>query len=414
MPSRQSAFPIIIGGVVLLALPARGLVTSFAGTFAIIIGIGMQTPLVTKLLMDATTPISSRLGGVLGRMAPRSVVNSLSRTAIAIAALMIAISVTIGVSLMVGSFRYTVVAWLSQTTLPVDETMETVDRLRSRLPLLIDPHSDDIFYAIQNSQVPVKVLLAQPYVVIVVGSENSSNSVRLAEVARESGTRSYRIDDAHHPARPAHTARLHPTGHAHLALRRRHRSDGNAFLAEGKLNEATQDRHRFGGRNLQPGDHPIASLAVLGAVGDPHLLVGQVGAGGGHRPVMQRFGLVGTLVGIDQGVDRHRRLRGAQLDGVGNVLLLVQPVELPKPQPDHEQDGGDQQYVGGDPPRSKEKPVSLGHAPRLPGPISPAAAQSRCSFDAACDPTASSHKVRPAVGTVAGRRPQASSTPGST
>ncbi|MCB0237436.1 MAG: ABC transporter permease, partial [Anaerolineae bacterium] len=70
-------------GVVLLALPVRGLVTSFAGTFAIIIGIGMQTPLVTKLLMDATTPVSSRLGGVLGRMAPRSVVNSLSRTAIA-------------------------------------------------------------------------------------------------------------------------------------------------------------------------------------------------------------------------------------------------------------------------------------------------------------------------------------------
>ena len=102
-------------GVVLLALPVRGLVTSFAGTFAIIIGIGMQTPLVTKLLMDATTPVSSRLGGVLGRMAPRSVVNSLSRTAIAIAALMIAVSVTIGVSLMVGSFRYTVVAWLSQT-----------------------------------------------------------------------------------------------------------------------------------------------------------------------------------------------------------------------------------------------------------------------------------------------------------
>ncbi|MCB0236176.1 MAG: ABC transporter permease, partial [Anaerolineae bacterium] len=102
-------------GVVLLALPVRGLLTSFAGTFAIIIGIGMQTPLVTKLLMDATTPVSSRLGGVLGRMAPRSVVNSLSRTAIAIAALMIAVSVTIGVSLMVGSFRYTVVAWLSQT-----------------------------------------------------------------------------------------------------------------------------------------------------------------------------------------------------------------------------------------------------------------------------------------------------------
>lgn len=102
-------------GVALLAVPRAGLVTSFAGTFAIIIAIGMQTPLVTKVLMQVAAPISSRLGGVLGRMGPRSVVNSLSRTAIAIAALMIAVSVTIGVSLMVGSFRYTVVTWLAQT-----------------------------------------------------------------------------------------------------------------------------------------------------------------------------------------------------------------------------------------------------------------------------------------------------------
>ncbi len=102
-------------GVALLLIPAPGLTLSFAGTFAIIVGIGMQTPLVTKLLMDFITPLFSRLGGLLGRMAPRSVVSSLSRTAIAIAALMIAVSVTIGVSLMVSSFRYTVVAWLAQT-----------------------------------------------------------------------------------------------------------------------------------------------------------------------------------------------------------------------------------------------------------------------------------------------------------
>ena len=102
-------------GALLLAIPAPGLTLSFAGTFAIIVGIGMQTPLVTKLVMDGVTPLFSRLGGLLGRMAPRSVVSSLSRTAIAIAALMIAVSVTIGVSLMVSSFRYTVVAWLAQT-----------------------------------------------------------------------------------------------------------------------------------------------------------------------------------------------------------------------------------------------------------------------------------------------------------
>ncbi|MEZ5118510.1 MAG: 4-hydroxy-3-methylbut-2-enyl diphosphate reductase [Candidatus Nanopelagicales bacterium] len=88
------------------------------------------------------------------------------------------------------------VAWLSQTTLSVDETMQTVDRLRQRLPLLIDPPSDDICYATQNRQAAVKSIAPQCDVVIVVGSENSSNSVRLAEVAQEAGARAYRIDDA--------------------------------------------------------------------------------------------------------------------------------------------------------------------------------------------------------------------------
>ena len=106
---------LMAAGVGLLALPARGLVLSFAGTFAIIVGVGMQTPLVVRVLMTVLAPAAQRLGGALGRMAPRSVVNSLSRTAIAIAALMIAVSVTIGVSLMVSSFRHTVFVWLSQT-----------------------------------------------------------------------------------------------------------------------------------------------------------------------------------------------------------------------------------------------------------------------------------------------------------
>jgi 4-hydroxy-3-methylbut-2-enyl diphosphate reductase len=88
------------------------------------------------------------------------------------------------------------VAWLSQTTLSVDETMQTVDRLRQRLPLLIDPPSDDICYATQNRQAAVKTIAPQCDVVIVVGSENSSNSVRLAEVAQEAGARAYRVDDA--------------------------------------------------------------------------------------------------------------------------------------------------------------------------------------------------------------------------
>ncbi|WP_371328300.1 4-hydroxy-3-methylbut-2-enyl diphosphate reductase [Demequina sp. NBRC 110056] len=89
------------------------------------------------------------------------------------------------------------VVWLSQTTLSVDETMETVRRLRARFPNLQDPPSDDICYATQNRQVAVKKLAPECDLVIVVGSANSSNSVRLVEVALQAGARtSYRIDRA--------------------------------------------------------------------------------------------------------------------------------------------------------------------------------------------------------------------------
>ncbi len=88
-------------------------------------------------------------------------------------------------------------AWLSQTTLSVDETMETVDRIRTRFPLLMDPPSDDICYATQNRQLAVKQIAADADLVLVVGSGNSSNSVRLVEVALENGARAaYRVDDA--------------------------------------------------------------------------------------------------------------------------------------------------------------------------------------------------------------------------
>jgi 4-hydroxy-3-methylbut-2-enyl diphosphate reductase len=87
--------------------------------------------------------------------------------------------------------------WLSQTTLSVDETMETVRRLRARFPNLADPPSDDICYATQNRQVAVKKIARDSDVVLVVGSANSSNSVRLVEVAKENGARAaHRIDDA--------------------------------------------------------------------------------------------------------------------------------------------------------------------------------------------------------------------------
>ncbi len=89
------------------------------------------------------------------------------------------------------------VIWLSQTTLSVDETMETVRRLRERFPTLQDPPSDDICYATQNRQVAVKAMAPECQLVIVVGSRNSSNSVRLVEVALNAGSdASYLVDYA--------------------------------------------------------------------------------------------------------------------------------------------------------------------------------------------------------------------------
>ncbi len=89
------------------------------------------------------------------------------------------------------------VAWLSQTTLSVDETLTTVAALRKRFPLLVDPPSDDICYATQNRQVSIKEIAGKCELVIVVGSKNSSNSVRLVEVALEAGTNAaYLVDYA--------------------------------------------------------------------------------------------------------------------------------------------------------------------------------------------------------------------------
>lgn len=87
--------------------------------------------------------------------------------------------------------------WISQTTLSVDETMATVDILRERFPQLQDPPSDDICYATQNRQVAVKKIAPEADLVLVVGSANSSNSVRLVEVALENGAKTaHRVDFA--------------------------------------------------------------------------------------------------------------------------------------------------------------------------------------------------------------------------
>lgn len=102
-------------GTFLLWLQGVSLVVAFGGLFAVLIGFALLTPPVTAVLMRFFTPLGQWLMGALGRMAPRDIVRSLSRTSVAIAALMVAVSVIIGVSIMIGSFRLTVAQWLNDT-----------------------------------------------------------------------------------------------------------------------------------------------------------------------------------------------------------------------------------------------------------------------------------------------------------
>src|SRR6266498_3768942 len=88
------------------------------------------------------------------------------------------------------------VAYLTQTTLSVDETRGVIDVLRERFPVLAGPRSDDICYATQNRQVAVKQLAAECQLILVIGAENSSNSKRLVEVARSHGCQSHLIPEA--------------------------------------------------------------------------------------------------------------------------------------------------------------------------------------------------------------------------
>ncbi|MCC6192370.1 MAG: ABC transporter permease [Anaerolineales bacterium] len=104
-----------LAGTALLLVIQRSLVASFAGLFLIVIGIALTVPLATISLMRLAGPVLFRLTGVLGRLAARTVVKAISRTSVAIAALMVAVSVTIGVSVMIASFRSTVVNWLDLT-----------------------------------------------------------------------------------------------------------------------------------------------------------------------------------------------------------------------------------------------------------------------------------------------------------
>ncbi|WP_264326948.1 ABC transporter permease [Romeriopsis navalis] len=103
------------GGIALLRWSSGGLVASFTGLFAVLLGAALLVPPLAAGLMQIVGPLGGQTIGVLGKLAPRDILRSLSRTSVAIAALMVSVSVIIGVSVMVGSFRGTVVSWLDQT-----------------------------------------------------------------------------------------------------------------------------------------------------------------------------------------------------------------------------------------------------------------------------------------------------------
>jgi len=125
-------------GVLLFLLPLNSLLLGFGGTFAVTVGFAMLAALSMVALVRLVTPISARLFGFLGRMAPRSLENSLSRTSVAVAALMVAVAVTVGVTLMIDSFRYTVNVWLEQS-LSSDVYVTVPDFNQSQPSTPVDP-----------------------------------------------------------------------------------------------------------------------------------------------------------------------------------------------------------------------------------------------------------------------------------
>jgi putative ABC transport system permease protein len=152
---------IALVGALILAISRRNLVISFAGTFAVIIGLAMLTPLVTVTLMRLLTEPLGKGFGLLGRLAPRNVIRSQSRTAVAVAALMIAVSVTIGVQVMIASFRTTVTIWL-QETMRGDIYISTQDLNAPLTDMPLDPG----VIAITRKQAGVQSSLAMRVVTV--------------------------------------------------------------------------------------------------------------------------------------------------------------------------------------------------------------------------------------------------------
>ena len=138
-----AAVVMVVVGLLLLSLPTDSIEISFAGLFAIVVGGAFFTPIVLLGLMRLFTPLTGSIFGVVGRMAPRAVSRSLSRTSIAVAALTVAISVIVGVSVMIASFRNTVDDWL-QTTLGSDIYVSPPLLMANQATVDVDPEVRDI------------------------------------------------------------------------------------------------------------------------------------------------------------------------------------------------------------------------------------------------------------------------------
>jgi putative ABC transport system permease protein len=168
---------IALVGALILTVPTRNLVVSFSGTTAVVIGLAALTPLVTVTLMRVLGSPLGRWFGFLGRLAPRNVIRSQSRTAVAVAALMIAVSVTIGVQVMITSFRSTVTMWLEQT-MRGDIYVSTQGISSTRLDAPLDPQVVDAVQAYPDKQSSIAVR------VITTESKNGPVEVVATSTAR--------------------------------------------------------------------------------------------------------------------------------------------------------------------------------------------------------------------------------------
>ncbi|MCB0007321.1 MAG: FtsX-like permease family protein, partial [Anaerolineales bacterium] len=171
-------------GALLLWLRSVSLAFNFAGLFAILIGAALLTPALTILWMRLLARPAGQLFGAIGRMATRDIVRSLSRTAIAIAALMTAVSVIVGVSIMIGSFRGTVTQWLSQT-LQADIFVSPPTLTASRVTGTLDPEAaariaawDGIDQIVTARQVDVLAPELDRQLKLVASSGDVSNGQR--------------------------------------------------------------------------------------------------------------------------------------------------------------------------------------------------------------------------------------------